>query len=170
VEHVVLVDEQDREIGTMEKMEAHRQGILHRAFSILVYNSNGELLIQKRAAGKYHSAGLWTNACCSHPRPDEPLQEATARRLSEEMGIIGQPEFDFKFLYRVNLDNELIEHELDHVFTLISDNTPKANPAEVQDWRFVAIPELLNDVSKKPETYTPWFRLILKHRYPAPER
>lgn len=162
----MLVDEQDREVGTMEKMEAHRKGVLHRAFSILVYNSNGELLIQKRAAGKYHSAGLWTNACCSHPRPDEPMSQATARRLSEEMGIIAQPEFDFKFLYRVDLDNELIEHELDHVFTAVSDQVPKANLAEVQDWKYVAISELLIDVSKNPGAYTAWFRLILKQRYP----
>lgn len=161
----MLVDENDREVGTMEKMEAHRLGILHRAFSVLVFNSKGELLIQKRADSKYHSAGLWTNTCCSHPRPEESLQQAATRRLREEMGMVEEPKFEFKFIYRANLDHELIEHELDHVFTLISDRTPKANPIEVQDWKFVAIPELMRDVSKNPGSYTPWFRLILDQRY-----
>ncbi len=166
----MLVDEQDREIGTMEKMEAHLLGRLHRAFSVLVYNSQGEMLLQKRAATKYHSANLWTNTCCSHPRPGESMLQATARRLIEEMGIFAEPKFDFKFVYRVNLDNELIEHEMDHVFTAISDNAPRANPAEVQDWKFIAIPELLKDVSDSPGSYTPWFKLILERIRPAAAR
>src|SRR5690349_19964529 len=116
MEQVILVDEHDREIGLMEKMEAHRKGVLHRAFSVVLFNSKGEVLLQKRSKNKYHSAGLWTNACCSHPRPNEPLQVAVKRRLQEEMGIDVDPQYLYKFLYQVELQNNLIEHELDHVF------------------------------------------------------
>jgi len=165
MEKVVLVDENDRELGTMEKMEAHRSGTLHRAFSVLVFNSQGELLIQQRAETKYHSAGLWTNACCSHPRPEESIQLASARRLREEMGIDANPEFLYKFVYRVDLGEQLVEHELDHVLRATYDGQPQTDPAEVQDWKFVSIQDLLKDVAASPEKYTYWFRLILDHQY-----
>lgn len=166
MEQVVLVDEQDREIGAMEKMEAHRVGKLHRAFSVLVFNSKGESLIQQRAASKYHSAGLWTNACCSHPRPGESIQSAARRRLQEEMGIQADPTFAYKFIYRIQLDDQLTEHEFDHVFKATYDGAPVMDPAEVQNWKFVAIDELLKDVARSPQKYTYWFRLILRREYP----
>lgn len=168
MEHVVLVDENDQELGTMEKMEAHRAGKLHRAFSVMVFNSKGELLIQQRAASKYHSAGLWTNTCCSHPRPEESIQLATTRRLREEMGIDAMPQFLYKFVYRVDLGEDMVEHELDHVFQATFDGVPSIDPSEVQDWKFVPLRELLSDVSRSPEKYTYWFRLILRHQYPGP--
>src|SRR5258708_38595514 len=142
MEQVVLVDEFDQEIGTMEKMEAHRKGALHRAFSVLLFNSKGEILIQKRAREKYHSAGLWTNTCCSHPQPHEDIKESTRRRLKEEMGIDLQPDFSFKFLYKTNLDYNLIEHEIDHVFIGVFDGEPNVNQSEAEDWRFVPLDEL----------------------------
>ncbi len=165
MEHVVLVDENDQEVGTMEKMEAHRKGLLHRAFSVLVFNSLGEVLVQKRASSKYHSAGLWTNTCCSHPKPNEPIRAATARRLREEMGIDANPEFVYKFVYRTALDQDLIEHEVDHVFTATFDGTPKINPHEVQAWKFVNVEELRKDVTLNPENYTYWFKQILEHTH-----
>ncbi len=167
MEHVVLVDEHDRELGTLEKMEAHRNGSLHRAFSILIYNSKGELLIQQRANGKYHSPGLWTNTCCSHPRPGEDIRVACARRLKEEMGITATPTFQYKFKYRVVLEGGLVEHELDHVFAATVDENPQINPDEVQNWKFIPVSELLADVAATPEKYTYWFRLILEHQYPG---
>lgn len=166
MEQVILVDANDREIGYMEKMEAHRKGLLHRAFSVLVFNSKGEILVQQRADTKYHSAGLWTNTCCSHPRPNEDIQEASARRLREEMGIEAKPEFAYKFTYRTHLDQDLIEHEVDHVFTALFDGTPTANPREVQSWKFVPVETLRSDVTAHPENYTYWFRLIMEHPLP----
>ncbi|HTJ47854.1 MAG TPA: isopentenyl-diphosphate Delta-isomerase, partial [Cyclobacteriaceae bacterium] len=117
MEHVILVDERDDAIGTMEKIEAHEKGLLHRAFSILLFNSKGEFLLQKRSKKKYHSGGLWTNTCCSHPLPDEQIEEATRRKLKQEMGIEVKTEFAYKFIYKTNLDKNLIEHEYDHVYT-----------------------------------------------------
>lgn len=166
MDHVVLVDEHDRAIGTMEKLEAHRTGTLHRAFSVLVFNSKGEILIQKRAAAKYHSRGLWTNTCCSHPRPEESIEEASTRRLREEMGITTEPRFLYKFTYRADVGDGLVEHEVDHVYHATFDGQPNANPAEVQDWKFMPLPDLLKDVSDFPERYTSWFRIILSHQYP----
>src|SRR5687768_10210348 len=115
MEEVILVDLLDNPIGTMEKMEAHRKGELHRAFSVLVFNSKGEMLLQKRSKKKYHSGGLWTNSCCSHPLPGEKIEVAASRRLKEEMGIDLMPRFSYKFIYRTDLDNALVEHEYDHV-------------------------------------------------------
>src|SRR6185436_4500009 len=126
-EDIILVDEQDQEIGTMEKMEAHRKGVLHRAFSILIFNSKGEMLLQKRAKSKYHSGGLWTNACCSHPLPGESMKDATNRKLLQEMGIAVPTEFAYSFQYRAELDNDLVENELDHVFVGLYDKSPKVN-------------------------------------------
>ena len=121
MEKVILVDERDNIVGTMEKLEAHRKGALHRAFSILLFNSKGELLLQKRAASKYHSGGLWTNTCCSHPLPEETMEQATRRKLKQEMGIDLQTEFAYKFIYKTPLDNGLTEHEHDNVYNAIFD-------------------------------------------------
>ena len=161
MEQVILVDENDNETGTMEKMEAHRKGVLHRAFSVLIFNSKGEMLIQKRAKTKYHSAGLWTNTCCSHPRPGESIDVAAQRRLKEEMGIDVSPVLSHKFIYKVELENNLSEHELDYVLTGKFDGDPQPNPTEVDDWRFVSLPDLEKEISNKPKGFTHWFKIIL---------
>jgi isopentenyl-diphosphate delta-isomerase len=160
-EHVILVDESDREIGTMEKIEAHRKGKLHRAFSILLFNSKGKILIQKRAHTKYHSAGLWTNTCCSHPAPGEPMKDATRRKLMQEMGIDERCEFFFKFIYRTELENNLVEHELDHVFLGKFDGEPSINLKEVEAFRWLSIDALRREIETSPETFTYWFKLIM---------
>lgn len=161
MENVILVDEQDNVLGEMEKMEAHEKGLLHRAFSILLFNSKGELLLQKRSKNKYHSGGLWTNTCCSHPLPTETLQEATRRKLKQEMGIDAAMKFAYSFLYKTALDKNLIEHELDHVFIGTFNGVPSINPEEVEDWKFVTIDWLRKDVATHPENYTRWFQIIL---------
>ena len=163
MEQVILVDEHDVEMGTMEKMQAHREGVLHRAFSVLLFNTHGEMLIQKRANSKYHSAGLWTNTCCSHPHPGEDVRSAARRRLKEEMGIDLQPEFAYTFIYKAQLNEDLIEHELDHVFTGTFDGIPHPNSTEIESWKFMDIQTLKDDVLSHPENYTPWFKLILRH-------
>jgi isopentenyl-diphosphate delta-isomerase len=162
-EYVILVDQHDTELGVMEKMEAHVKGVLHRAFSVLVFNSKGELLIQQRAAGKYHSAGLWTNTCCSHPRAGESVEEAAKRRLREEMGLELQPERAFSFIYRIDLDGGLIENELDHVLIATSDNEPSLNPEEAQDWKYISLPDLKKRMVTHPEEFTHWFKIIVNH-------
>lgn len=159
-EQVVLVDEQDNDIGTMEKMEAHRKGVLHRAFSVFVFNGEGELMLQRRAAHKYHSAGLWTNTCCSHPRLGESPEAAAHRRLYEEMGFDCPLQPAFSFIYKKQV-GDLIEHELDHVFIGRYDVSPSLNPAEADAWKFISIPDLEADVKANPESYTEWFRLCL---------
>jgi isopentenyl-diphosphate delta-isomerase len=163
MEHVILVDEHDNELGTMEKMEAHRKGVLHRAFSVLVFNTKGEMLIQKRADCKYHSAGLWTNTCCSHPRPGEQVEAAAKRRLKEEMGLDLRPSRSYSFIYRTKLDGGLIEHELDHVLTATFDGEPDINPDEAQDWQYISLPELKDKMNREPENFTHWFKLIVNH-------
>ena len=163
MEKVILVDEHDKDIGAMEKLEAHKKGLLHRAFSVLLFNSQGELLIQKRAAGKYHSAGLWTNTCCSHPQPGEPIENSISRKLKQEMGIETQSEFGYKFIYRTALENGLTEYELDHVFTGTFDGTPKVNPDEVQDWKFISVHNLRKEIKNNPNDFTYWFKLIVHH-------
>lgn len=160
-EHVVLVDVTGREVGTAEKIEAHRAGQLHRAFSIFVFNTLGEMLLQKRAETKYHSGGLWTNTCCSHPRPGEDPQHAAKRRLYEEMGFQCELTEFFSFVYHVELDNNLFEHELDHVFIGCYDGMPTPNPEEVTDWKWVSISSLKRDVRENPQNYTHWFKLVL---------
>jgi isopentenyl-diphosphate Delta-isomerase len=162
MEKVILVDANDNVVGTLDKLEAHKAGTLHRAFSILLFNSKGEMLLQKRAHSKYHSGGLWTNTCCSHPSPEETIEEATRRRLKFEMGIDMQPEFVYKFIYKAPLDHNLIEHELDHVFTGVYNGTPAVNPDEVDDWKYVSINELQRDIQENPEQYTVWFREIVR--------
>jgi isopentenyl-diphosphate delta-isomerase len=164
MEHVILVDEQDNEMGIMEKMEAHQKGVLHRAFSVLLFNAKSEILLQKRSANKYHSAGLWTNTCCSHPKPGEKIEDAVRRRLQEEMGINAQPKYLYKFVYRAELGNNLIEHELDYVFTAQFNGEPEVNSDEVEQWKYVTLPGVKNDVLQNPDAYTYWFRLMLNHR------
>jgi isopentenyl-diphosphate delta-isomerase len=161
MEQVVLVDEEDNVLGAMDKLEAHYKGALHRAFSVVIFNSKGEVLLQKRSLSKYHSGGLWTNSCCSHPKPNEATAQAASSRLKHEMGIDLKPEFAYKFLYRCRLDNDLIEHELDHVYIGVFDGTPIANSDEVEDWKFVSLEELRTDINKYPEKYTVWFKLMM---------
>jgi isopentenyl-diphosphate delta-isomerase len=163
MEHVILVDERDNEVGTMEKMEAHRKGLLHRAFSVVLFNSQGEVLLQKRSQNKYHSAGLWTNTCCSHPKPGEKIEDSVERRLREEMGITAQPGFAYKFIYRADLSNKLVEHELDYVFTGLFSGEPQINSSEVESWKYVGLADVRKDVVKNPDAYTYWFRLMLSH-------
>lgn len=163
MEKVIVVDEQDQALGSMEKMEAHRKGVLHRAFSILIFNSKSQLLLQKRAQDKYHSGGLWTNTCCSHPLPGEKMEDATRRKLKHEMGIDLQPEFAYKFFYKINLENNLIEHECDHVFTAVFDGEPIINKEEVSEWKFMDVVSLKQDIKINPDLYTYWFKLILNH-------
>ncbi|QSE96045.1 isopentenyl-diphosphate Delta-isomerase [Fulvivirga lutea] len=171
MEEVVLVNPKDDEVGTMEKMEAHLNGVLHRAFSVLVYNSEGQMLLQKRAQSKYHSGGLWTNACCSHPKPGEDNAAAAKRRLIEELGINADPEYLYKFIYKAKLDNNLTEHEYDHVFTCITDQQPHLNKAEAEDYKYVDMKELFENIDANPDEYTFWFRMIaenLKNRSEIP--
>lgn len=163
MEHVILVDTNDKAVGTMEKLEAHRQGVLHRAFSIVLFNDEGKMLLQKRSGKKYHSSGLWTNTCCSHPLPGETMEDATRRRLREEMGIDLQPAFSYKFIYNAQLDNHLTEHELDHVFVGTFNGVPDINTSEVEDWKYVDLPWLKEDMKKNPSAYTEWFKLMINH-------
>jgi isopentenyl-diphosphate delta-isomerase len=142
-EQVVLINSNDEEIGTMEKLQAHREGLLHRAFSVLILNDAGEMLIHQRALGKYHSAGAWSNACCGHPRPGETTQAAAERRLQEEMGFTVPFKKLYHFTYKTDLGNGLSEHEFDHVFLGVYNNAPLPNPTEVADWRYVSIDRLL---------------------------
>ena len=162
-EFVVLVDQNDQKLGLMEKQQAHIAGLLHRAFSVFVFNSKGELMIQPRAASKYHSPTLWTNTCCSHPRDNETYEQAAHRRLEEEMGFDCELEYKFNFIYKAHLENDLIEHELDHVFIGTFDDEPKLNPDEVMAYRWVELDDLKKDMEKKPQNYTAWFKIIFEH-------
>ncbi|HPD66238.1 MAG TPA: isopentenyl-diphosphate Delta-isomerase [Bacteroidia bacterium] len=159
---VVLVDKNDREVGIMDKMEAHRKGILHRAFSVFIFNESNELLLQQRALSKYHSPGLWTNTCCSHPQAGEDVRFSAKSRLVEEMGFSCEIEKQFEFIYHAGVGDGLIEHELDHVFTGYYNHDPKPEPSEVADFKWIEINQLLKDVSEKPEKFTVWFRIILE--------
>lgn len=160
-EQVILVDCLGREIGTEEKLKAHREGKLHGAFSIFVFNTQGELLLQKRSKTKYHSDGLWTNTCCSHPRPGETYHNAAKRRLNEEMGFDCKLTELFSFIYHTKLENNLFEHELDRVFVGRYDGQPVPNPDEVDDWKWIDTEKLKRDVGEDPEHYTYWFKLVL---------
>jgi isopentenyl-diphosphate Delta-isomerase len=160
-ERIILVDDHDRQLGVMEKLEAHERGALHRAFSVFLYTSDGRVVLQRRARGKYHSGGLWTNACCGHPRPGEEVREAAQRRLFEEMGIRCELQFRFEFQYRAALDNGLVEHEIDHVFTGVFDGTPVIDPDEVESWSALSMEELRERVRREPDTFTAWFPLVL---------
>jgi isopentenyl-diphosphate delta-isomerase len=161
MEYVVLVDEQDNPIGKMEKQQAHLEGLLHRAFSIFIFNSEKKLLLQKRASSKYHCGGLWTNTCCSHPRENEIVQDAAHRRLQEEMGMQCELTPIFSFVYKANFENGLTEHEFDHVFFGESNQIPSINIEEVQDYRFVGIDELQIEIKESPQNFTPWFLIAL---------
>jgi len=162
-ELVILVDENDNERGTMAKLEAHQKNELHRAFSVLIWNSKNEMLIQQRAESKYHSAGLWTNACCSHPRSNETTLEAAHRRLQEEIGIISKLSHAFHFVYQVAFENNLFEHELDHVFIGKYDGEPILNPEEVKAFRWIALEDLKTEIATKPDQFTFWFKYILEN-------
>jgi isopentenyl-diphosphate delta-isomerase len=160
-EYVILVDEQDNEIGQLEKMEAHRLGLLHRAFSIILINHKGEMLLQQRAAHKYHSPLLWTNTCCSHQRPGESCLGAAQRRLIEEMGMEVELSESFSFLYKAKLDQGLTEHELDHVFFGYTNQNPVINTEEVAAYKWISMEALLQDLDRSPEAYTEWFKILL---------
>ena len=161
-ERVILVDEQDKEVGTMEKIEAHEKALLHRAFSIFVFNDAGQMMLQRRALSKYHSPGLWTNTCCSHPRPGESLEEATRRRIVEEMGFECEMYEVFSFIYKAAFDHGLTEHELDHVFMGIHNDDPLINPEEAEEWKWIDVDDLLADMKESPDNYTVWFKIALK--------
>lgn len=161
MERVVLVDEKDNPLGTMEKMEAHEKGVLHRAFSVFIFNKNGEMLLQQRAFSKYHSGGLWTNTCCSHPREGETTIDAAHRRLQEEMGFDCKIEKVFDFIYKKKLDKGLIEHELDHVFIGEFDGEVCFNKEEVNAYVYVPVQVVLEEVNRQPEKYTEWFKICL---------
>ena len=160
---VILVNEHDEQIGLMDKLEAHEKGMLHRAFSVFLFNTQGELLLQQRAFGKYHSEGLWSNTCCSHPMNGEVIQSAASRRLMEEMGLKTDLHFLYSFLYKAKLDKGLTEHELDHIFIGISDDEPVINTNEVADWKYISVNELLLDIESHPERYTVWFKMEVKN-------
>jgi len=159
-EKVILVDTNDTPLGTMEKIEAHKRGLLHRAFSIFIVNAKGELLLQQRAPNKYHSPGLWTNTCCSHQREGETTLEAGCRRLQEEMGMQVPLTFLFSFIYKTSFDNGLTEHELDHVLHGISEDVPVINTDEVATWKWIDMDALAKDIRKNEKDYTVWFRII----------
>ena len=176
-DQLVLVDENDTPIGTAGKMETHTRARLHRAFSVVVFNPTGETLIQRRAAGKYHSAGLWSNTCCGHPAPNEPIAVAARRRLAEEMGFDCELREIFSFRYTARLDNGLAENEFDHV--LLGDVTaisPRPEPAEVSAWKWISMHDLQLDMERHPDLYTHWFKLLQAelqsrvHRYQALEQ
>ena len=159
MEQVILVDVDDCEIGLMEKMEAHKQAVLHRAFSVFLFNTQGKMLLQQRALTKYHSAGLWTNTCCSHPRPGETLENAVARRLMEEMGITTKVSKAFDFIYQAELPDNLNEYEFDHVFIGNYDDEVRPNHLEVANFVYQSMEEIAANLQSHPEKYTVWFKI-----------
>lgn len=165
LEEVVLVDEQDNELGVMEKMEAHEKALLHRAFSIFIFNKQGQMLLQQRALTKYHSGGLWTNACCSHPRPGEQTLAAAERRLYEELGFQTTIEKIFHFTYKAAFDNGLTEHEYDHVFVGNYDQQISPNPQEVQNISFKSMERIAQSLQNEPAKYTAWFHIAFPKIY-----
>lgn len=164
-ELVILVDEQDNEIGLMPKMEAHEKAVLHRAFSVFVLNDKNELMLQQRALHKYHSPGLWTNTCCSHQRQGESNIEAGKRRLQEEMGFQVALKESVSFIYKAPFDNGLTEHEYDHVLLGYSNESPSINPDEVASWKWMDIAAVKYDIEQQPELYTAWFKIIFDKFY-----
>ena len=159
MEQVILVNDADEEIGVMEKMKAHYEGVLHRAFSIFIFNNKGEMLLQQRANNKYHSGGLWTNACCSHPKPNEATIDAAERRLQEELGFSASLKKIFDFTYQTSFDNGLTEHEFDHVFTGIYDGEVNLNRTEVQDFCYRSLDDIQSAIESHPQKFTTWFKI-----------
>ena len=159
-EHVILVDEEDNQIGSMEKLAAHQGEHLHRAVSILIFNQQGDWLIHKRAETKYHSSGLWSNTCCTHPYIGEDNLTAANRRLNEEMGLTAPLKEIFEFKYTAKLDKGLTECEYDHVFVGFTDKKPVINKNEVSDYRYISLEDLEEEINKYPEKYTTWFKII----------
>lgn len=159
---VILVDKYDRAVGTMPKMESHEKGILHRAFSVLIFNSKRELLLQRRAYDKYHSGGLWANTCCSHPVPGEDTVSAAQRRLKEELGMRAELIYIKSFIYQADLDHGLQEHELDHIFIGYSDELPIPNREEVAEYRYATLAKIREDMYHAPDHYAEWFKIIVK--------
>ena len=171
-EHVVLINENDEILGLMEKMQAHENGILHRAFSVFLFNEKGEMLLQKRSANKYHSPNQWTNAVCSHPRINETYLEGAQRRLQEELGIEAELSPKFHFIYKADVGQNLWEHELDHVFTGSFNGEVQLNPQEVSEVRSISMENLEKEMIEHPQNFTEWFKIILKeykeHLYQLP--
>ncbi len=164
-EKVILVNELDEQIGLMPKMEAHEKALLHRAFSVFIFNDNNELMLQQRAFDKYHSPGLWTNTCCSHQRDGEANIEAGKRRLQEEMGFVTDLKETTSFIYKAPFDNGLTEHEYDHVLVGYYNDEPKINLEEAADWKWMSLEEVKVDISLHPENYTEWFKIIFSKFY-----
>lgn len=164
-EYVILVNENDEQIGTMPKLEAHEKALLHRAFSVFIFNSKNELMLQQRAKHKYHSPLLWTNTCCSHQRIGESNIEAGKRRLMEEMGFSTELQETISFIYRAPFDNGLTEHELDHILIGQFNDEPKINPDEVEAWKWMSLEAVKSDLEQYPERYTAWFQIIFDRFY-----
>lgn len=163
-EQLILVDKNDRVLGEGDKIEVHREGALHRAFSIFVFDDHNRLLLQKRAQTKYHSGGLWSNTCCGHPRPGEDTLAAAHRRLQEEMNFDCHLRKAFAFLYRVELDNDLVEHEYDHVFFGKYNGNPKPDAEEAEDWKWIELEEVKRELSENPERFSYWLREALDRK------
>lgn len=164
-EQVVLVDEKNKALGLMPKLEAHEKGILHRAFSVFIFNDRNQLMLQQRAAHKYHSPLLWTNTCCSHQREGESNLVAGKRRLFEEMGFSVELKEVFSFVYKAPFDNGLIEHELDFVLLGYFNGEPNINKDEVEDWKWMSLEEVKKDIEQCPQLYTVWFKIIFQEFY-----
>ena len=160
-EYLILVDENDNRYGKEEKRLVHELGLLHRAFSVFLFNTKGELLLQQRADSKYHSGGLWTNTCCSHPQYGEEISEAIVRRLNEEMGMSCKTDFAFSFIYKTKFENGLTEHEFDHVYFGVTDDLPFPEESEVKNYKYITLENLENDILIHPEKYTEWMKICL---------
>lgn len=164
-EKVILVNEKDEQIGLMEKIEAHEKALLHRAFSVFVFNAKNELMIQQRAHSKYHSPGLWTNTCCSHQREGESNVDAGKRRLQEEMGFSTDLKDTISFIYKAPFDNGLTEHEFDHILVGNFEGEPDLNPDEVAEWKWMSLEAIEADMKENPKIYTEWFKIIFDKYY-----
>ena len=158
---VVLVNEMDEVVGTMEKLRVHQEGLLHRAFSVFLFNREGKMLLHRRAEDKYHSGGLWTNACCSHPGPGDDILQAAMNRLKEEMGIQCEIKKLFEFTYKAEVGNNLTEYEYDHVFVGVYNDAPQPDPAEVSEWQWMHLESVKEEMQKHPEHFTAWFRIAI---------
>ncbi len=169
-EKVILVNQKDEPIGLMPKMEAHEKGLLHRAFSVFIFNKNNELMLQQRALSKYHSPGLWTNTCCSHQREGESNIAAGKRRLKEEMGFTAELEDTISFIYKAPFDNGLTEHEFDHILVGNYNEEPKMNPEEAEAWKWMALDDVEKDLKLNPTAYTEWFKIIFDKYYQSIQR